>query len=153
MVSLTKGEGFGRPLLEFSLTNKPIITTNWSGHIDYLTQEYTTLLPGQLTNIHPSAANGMLIQEAQWLSVDHGHVGHYLKDMFENYKNYTDNAKRQGFHSRSKFSFDMMKKKLDTILTQKLPDFPKRVELKLPQLNRIELPKLKKVEANETPKI
>jgi hypothetical protein len=35
MVSLTKGEGFGRPLLEFSLTNKPIITTNWSGHTDY----------------------------------------------------------------------------------------------------------------------
>jgi hypothetical protein len=38
MVSLTKGEGFGRPLLEFSLVNKPIITTNWSGHIDFSTQ-------------------------------------------------------------------------------------------------------------------
>jgi len=28
MVNLTKGEGYGRPLLEFSLTKKPIITTN-----------------------------------------------------------------------------------------------------------------------------
>ena len=27
MVSLTKGEGFGRPLLEFSLTGKPIIAS------------------------------------------------------------------------------------------------------------------------------
>ena len=35
MVCLTKGEGFGRPLLEFSLTNKPIITTGWSGHTDF----------------------------------------------------------------------------------------------------------------------
>ena len=148
MVSLTKGEGFGRPLLEFSLTNKPIITTNWSGHIDYLTPEFTTLLPGQLTNIHLSTANSMLLKEAQWLSVDHGFVGHYLKDIFENYKNYTDNAKRQGFHSRTKFSFDAMKEKLDSILTNKVPDFPKRVELKLPQLKKIELPKLKKVEAN-----
>ena len=26
-LSLTKGEGFGRPLLEFSLTKKPIIST------------------------------------------------------------------------------------------------------------------------------
>jgi hypothetical protein len=26
MVSLTKGEGFGRPLLEFSLVKKPIIS-------------------------------------------------------------------------------------------------------------------------------
>jgi hypothetical protein len=27
MISLTKGEGFGRPLLEFTLTKKPLITT------------------------------------------------------------------------------------------------------------------------------
>jgi hypothetical protein len=26
MISLTKGEGFGRPLLEFTLTKKPLIT-------------------------------------------------------------------------------------------------------------------------------
>jgi hypothetical protein len=32
MISLTKGEGFGRPLLEFSLVNKPIIASGWSGH-------------------------------------------------------------------------------------------------------------------------
>jgi len=147
MVSLTKGEGFGRPLLEFSLTNKPIITTNWSGHIDYLNPEFTTLLPGQLTNVHPSAANGMLLQEAQWFSVDHGHVGHYLKDMFEDYKKYLDNAKRQGYYSRTNFSFEKMKEKLDDVLTNKLPEFPKQIQLKLPQLKKIELPKLKKVEA------
>jgi len=150
MVNLTKGEGFGRPLLEFSLVNKPIITTNWSGHIDYLNPEFTTLLPGTLTNVHPSAANNMLLQESQWFSVDHGHIGHYLKDVFENYKGYADNAKRQGFHSRSKFSFENMKEKLDKLFTNKIPDFPSRVELKLPQLKKIELPKLKKVETNET---
>jgi hypothetical protein len=55
MVSLTKGEGFGRPLLEFSLTNKPIITTNWSGHIDFLKPEFTALMGGKLRKIHPSA--------------------------------------------------------------------------------------------------
>jgi hypothetical protein len=147
MVNLTKGEGFGRPLLEFSLTNKPIITTNWSGHVDYLNPEFTTLLPGQLTNIHPSAANNMLLKEAQWFSVDHGHVGHYLKDMFENYKNYTDKAKRQGYHSRTNFSFEKMKEKLDGILTERIPEFPKQVQLSLPKLKKIELPKLKKIEA------
>jgi hypothetical protein len=57
MVSLTKGEGFGRPLLEFSLTKKPIITTNWSGHTDFLKSEFTVMLPGQMANVHPSAAN------------------------------------------------------------------------------------------------
>ena len=147
MVSLTKGEGFGRPLLEFSLTNKPIITTNWSGHTDYLNPEFITLLPGQLTNIHPTAANHMLLKEAQWFSVDNGHVGHYLKDVFENYKTYAEKAKRQGYHSRTNFSYDKMKEKLDSIFKERIPDFPKPVELKLPKLT---LPKLQKIETNET---
>ena len=147
MINLTKGEGFGRPLLEFSLTNKPIITTNWSGHTDYLNPEFVTLLPGALTKVHPTAANGMLIPEAEWFSVNYGQAGYYMKDMFENYKSYAENAKRQGFQSRTKFSYNAMKEKLDTVLTAKIPEFPKQVQLQLPKLKKIELPKLKKVEA------
>jgi len=147
MVNLTKGEGFGRPLLEFSLVNKPIITTNWSGHIDYLNPEFVTLLQGAMTKVHPSAANNMLLAEAEWFNVDHGHVGHYLKDVFENYKGYAENAKRQGFQSRTKFSFDVMKEKLGKLFTDKIPEFPKQVQLQLPKLKKIELPKLKKIEA------
>jgi hypothetical protein len=147
MVNLTKGEGFGRPLLEFSLVNKPIITTNWSGHTDYLNPEFVTLLPGNMTKVHPSTANNMLLEEAEWFSVDTGHVGHYLRDVFENYKGYAENAKRQGFQSRNKFSFDAMKEKLGKLFEDKIPEFPKQVQLNLPKLNKIELPKLKKVEA------
>jgi hypothetical protein len=147
MVNLTKGEGFGRPLLEFSLVNKPIITTNWSGHVDYLNPEFVTLLSGNMTKVHPSAANNMLLAEAEWFSVDTGHVGSYLRDVFENYKGYAENAKRQGFQSRSKFSFDAMKEKLGKLFENKIPEFPKQVQLQLPKLNKIELPKLKKVEA------
>jgi hypothetical protein len=154
MVNLTKGEGFGRPLLEFSLVNKPIITTNWSGHIDYLNPEFTTLLPGNLTKVHPSAANNMLLADAEWFSVDTGHVGHYLKDVFENYKGHAEKAKRQGFHSRTKFSFEAMKEKLGKVFEDKIPEFPKQVQLQLPKLKKVEspstptiqLPKLKKVE-------
>jgi hypothetical protein len=126
MVNLTKGEGFGRPLLEFSLVNKPIITTNWSGHIDYLNPEFVTLLQGTMAKVHPSAANNMLLAEAEWFNVEHGHVGHYLKDVFENYKGYAENAKRQGFQSRTKFSFDAMKEKLDVLFTAKIPEFLKQ---------------------------
>jgi hypothetical protein len=36
MINLTKGEGFGRPLLEFTQSKKPVIASNWSGHLDFL---------------------------------------------------------------------------------------------------------------------
>lgn len=137
MVNLTKGEGFGRPLLEFSMINKPIITTYWSGHIDYLDPEFTTLLPGILTNIHPSAANHMLLKEAQWLSVDYGTVGFYLKDVYKNYKEYKNKANRQGYKSRTEYSFDAMKNKLNNILSTRVPILPKLVELNLPKLTKI----------------
>ena len=144
MVNLTKGEGFGRPLLEFSLVKKPIITTNWSGHIDFLNSEFTNLLPGQLTPVHPSAANHMLLKESNWFSVDQGQIGHYMKDVFENYKKYTDGANRQAYKSKTEFSWVKMKDKVDELFTKNIPEFSKEVALKLPQLKKIELPKLNK---------
>jgi len=153
MVNLTKGEGFGRPLLEFSLVNKPIITTNWSGHIDYLNPEFVTLLPGTMTKVHPSAANNMLLADAEWFSVDTGHVGHYLKDVFENYKGYAEKAKRQGFQSRNRFSYEAMKEKLDMIFTIKIPEFPKQVQLQLPKLKKLGLPEMKKIELPKLKKV
>ena len=145
MVSLTKGEGFGRPLLEFTLNKKPLITTGWSGQMDFLNPEFTTLIGGQLTNVHPSSVNQWLLAESQWLSPDHGQIGHFLKDVFENYKNYTDGAKRQAFYSKTNFSWDKMKEKLADFLTKNVPEFPAEVKLKIPSIKKIELPKLEKI--------
>jgi glycosyltransferase involved in cell wall biosynthesis len=145
MVSLTKGEGFGRPLLEFTLSKKPMITTAWSGQMDFLNPEFNNLIGGQLTPVHPSTKNHFLIPESKWLSPDLGQIGFYLKDVFENYKNYTDKAKRQAFKSKNEFSWDKMKDKIDEILTKYVSDIPKQVELNLPQLKKVELPKLQKI--------
>jgi len=144
MVSLAKGEGFGRPLLEFTQSKKPIITTAFSGPLDFLNKEFVTFINGTLTNVHPSAANQWLVQDAKWFTPDPGQVGFYIKDMFENYKNYVDGGKRQGFYAKTNFSFEKMVEKLDEHL-KRIPEIPKQVALKLPQLKKIELPKLQKV--------
>ena len=143
MISFTKGEGFGRPLLEFSTSKKPIIASNWSAHTEFLNKEFVSLINGKLENVHPSAAvKDMILTEAEWFQVDSGQVGYYLRDVFENYKNYLDGAKRQAYKSKTEFSWDKMKEKLDTILTNRIPEFPKEVKLSLPKL---ELPKLEKI--------
>tara|TARA_R110001632_G_scaffold42647_4_gene108005 strand:+ start:1815 stop:3095 length:1281 start_codon:yes stop_codon:yes gene_type:complete len=142
MISLTRGEGFGRPLLEFSLTGKPIITTNWSGHIDFLNPEFTTLLGGQLSEIHPTAqVKDMLIEGSKWFSPNHMEVGTKFKDVFENYKKYIDGGKRQAYHSKTNFSFNMMQNLLGKTLDSNIPEIAKQVPLQLPKL---ELPKLQK---------
>ena len=139
MISLTKGEGFGRPLLEFSLTGKPIIATNWSGHTDFLKPNLSVMLGGQLENVHPSAANNWLIKESQWFKVNDGEVGKSLKEVYKKYKKYITQAKQQKNFSKSKFSFEGMVNLINT-LTSKIPNFPKQIELTLPKLT---LPTLK----------
>lgn len=147
MINLTKGEGFGRPLLEFSLTRKPIITTNWSGHLDFLDPNFITLLPGQLHNLDDSSViKDMLMKEFQWFGVDQNAAMSVMADIFKNYKPYKEGAVKQAKRSTTKFSFEKMKEQLDGYLTQYVPDFPKEIKLELPKLKKIELPKLKKLE-------
>lgn len=146
MVTLTKGEGFGRPLLEFSLVNKPIIASGWSGQVDFLDKEFTKLIGGTLTQVHPSAAiDKMILRESSWFTPDPIEVGRALKEVYDDYDKWKTAAKRQGHKSRTQFSYDNMRETVDNLLSQYVPEFPKQVQLKLPQLKKIELPKLQKV--------
>lgn len=146
MISFTKGEGFGRPLLEFTLSEKPVIASGWSGHIDFLDKEASVLVGGELKPIHSSAVvPNMLIEDSQWFTPNDAQVGHALKEMFENYKTFLPGAKKQASISKNKFSLDKMTETLTRILDEKTKPIPKFIPLELPKLNKIELPKLKKL--------
>jgi len=136
MISLTKGEGFGRPLLEFTLAKKPIIATAYSGHIDFLYMENTCLIGGTLKQIHPSAVvDNLLIKESSWFSPDVKQAEFYLRDVYEKYSKYEEKAKKQAHQSKTKFSFEEMK----TLLATYLDKIPKQVGLTLPKLKKIEI--------------
>jgi len=156
-VSFTHGEGFGRPLLEASLSEKPVIAPNWSGHVDFLNKD-AILLPGSLNEVkEESLMKGMHIKETQWFTVNYNYASKVLKDVFNNYSKYTVKAKKLAIVNQTKFSLDAMTKKFEQILDRYLPNFeepPKQVPLELPKLKKvggsteppkIELPKLKKV--------
>ena len=144
MVSLTKGEGFGRPLLEFSLSKKPIIASGWSGHMDFLKPEYNIIVGGQLTPVHSSTQNQFIVnKDFKWFSPDHGQIGHALKDVFENYKKYKDLGKRQAYHSKSNFSWSSMKNLLSLILDKNIPEIPSEINLKMPLVDNVKFPEIK----------
>lgn len=142
MIYLGHGEGYGRPLLEFSAIKKPIIATAWSGHTDFLFMEHVAMIGGKLQQIHPSAAvQNMLLPESSWFYIDEKQAEFYMKDVFEKYEKYLEKAKRQAHKSRSQFSMEKMKEALIPYLDK----VPAAEGLKLPQLKKIELPKLQAV--------
>ena len=141
-VSLTKGEGFGRPFLEFSLVNKPIIASAWSGQTGFLDKDLVRYVRGDLRNVHTSAVvKNMILKESQWFTPDSADVGQAYRDVYKNYKQWAVKAKKQGHKSRTKFSYEAMTETLKTILDT-IPTMPKQVQLQLPKL---QLPKLKKI--------
>ena len=153
-VTLTHGEGFGRPLLEATISQKPVIAPNWSGHLDFLPKSSAVLLNGGLQPVGKgSVPADFYVDGSQWFTVNYQGASMVLKDVYKNYKQYTLNAKKLGIVNKSKFSLDAMTKKLGEILDRYVPEFPKQVQLQLPKLKKttnkepkkLKLPKLKKV--------
>ena len=157
-VSFTKGEGFGRPLAEASLSEKVIIAPNWSGQADFL--KHTIRLEGQLTNVHPSAVwENVILAESQWFSVNYKHAQDALKFAFDkkNAKACSVLAKRQARYVKDNFMMKNMEERLTGYLDQYASGVAVEVPLQLPklqkvststepQLPKLKLPKLKKVE-------
>jgi glycosyltransferase involved in cell wall biosynthesis len=147
-VLFSKGEGFGRPYMEFTQSKKPVIASAYSGHVDFLDPEFSVLVEGQLTEIHPSAVvKNMLIEGSKWFSVDPVEASMALTDVYENYKVYEEKGKRLGYKIKTNFSFEQMAELLGKYLNENVPSIPKKMELKLPQLKKIELPKLNLAES------
>lgn len=134
-VSFTKGEGFGRPLLEQAITGKPVITTNWSGHVDFIRPEYNVLLGGELKPIHKSAANQWLLKEAQWFNVNSEVASKALKDVYKNYKKYIEQSRKQTQFLKSNFSQDKMTELLGKYMSKVTPTV--NIPLQLPKLKKI----------------
>jgi len=138
MLSFTKGEGFGRPLLEFTLTQKPLLASGWSGHIDFLDPEFANLIPGEVKQVDKSAVNDFILEQGGWFNIDQGYAINLMKDVFENYKKYLPKAKQLAFRNKNNFSLEEMTNKIDVIFEALIP---KKVELVLPKIDKIELPK------------
>lgn len=136
-VSLTKGEGYGRPIAEFCTSKKPVITSAWSGPLDFLNPNFSVLIRGEVKQVHPSAVvKGLIMPEASWFYPDHSAANKALVDVFENYSKYEEMGKRQGYKIKTEFSYDNMVLLLGTYLEKY---GPKNVELVLPKLKKIQL--------------
>jgi len=139
MFSLTHGEGFGRPLLEFSVTGKPTIAPNWSGHIDFL-NNYAFRIPGELKEVHKSVVQKELIDEDhRWFYSDYNYASKLLKDIYRKYKQFLVTSRKQRKYVKDNFTLDIMSEQFKEIINSNIPE---SVKLKLPKLK---LPKLEKV--------
>jgi glycosyltransferase involved in cell wall biosynthesis len=69
LVTTTRGEGFGLPILEAAASGLPVIATDWSAHTEYLQDKYTSL-KSSLVDVHSSRIdNRLFVKGSQWAEV------------------------------------------------------------------------------------
>lgn len=134
MVTTTRGEGFGRPLLEFSAIGKPIIASNWSGHLDFLNQKFTHLLFGKKVDVPASEANTWIVQGSQWFEVDQVSLTTKLSEVYENYEGQLPKANRQQQYVLRKFTIEKMDELVASLSDEVEVKTPTQVQVKLPKL-------------------
>ena len=135
MISFTRGEGFGRPLLEFTTTGKPIIASGWSGQRDFLDVDKSFLLGGTLEQVHKSAAiKDMILEEAAWFKPNDNEVANAWKVSTKQYAKLLANSKKQKSRTLREFTFKNMTDKLKEILDSNI-EIVEQIQLNLPSLN------------------
>ena len=154
-LSFTKGEGFGRPLLEASMSEKPIIASGWSGHLDFLDKDRAMLVGGDLTEVHDSVVwEPIIVKGSSWFSVDHGQAMNGMAAVASNYREFKNKAYDLAVANKKQFSYEAIRDRAHILLDQYIPDFPDTVDIKLPSLQNVgsgaqgagpTLPKLSKV--------
>jgi len=155
-ITCTHGEGFGRPMLEASCCDLPVIATKWSGHLDFLTDSESMLIDGFLKEVPKSALwPPIVVEPSKWFNVNEADVVRKIRTFHKKRKLIQKKATRLGKRNRREFSLKAMADKFNGIINDVLKEVPQAVSLNLPKLKKvggdspqpakIKLPKLKKV--------
>jgi hypothetical protein len=147
MLSFAKGEGYGRPMAEFTLTGKPIIASGWSGQMDFLPAEHSVLLEGSLTQVDESAADQFCMKEAQWFTVNYSNAANKIYDVFNKYDSYLDKSKGLRENTLKNFTLDNMHDKFTQLMDTYVKKQPQLVPFNIPKVNasKMQIPKLNKL--------
>lgn len=109
MITLTKGEGFGRPVVEFASLGKPVIASAWSGYTDVLPKDGPFYVGGIMKQVHPSAVQEhVILAESSWFSVDTQVASKAMVDVFENYAVWKHKAEKVAKHVVDNYSLEKM---------------------------------------------
>lgn len=112
-ISLTSGEGWGRPVAEAIACDLPVMVTGWSGHMDFM--KLSTPIPFKLSPV-PSLGLPWFQRGMRWAYVNVEETINMMKDCVDNYDKYKTIAKEEGERFRRDFNKEITYEKLIKLL-------------------------------------
>jgi glycosyltransferase involved in cell wall biosynthesis len=91
LVSLHRSEGFGLPLAEAMLLGKPVIATNYSGNLAFMTQQNSLLVDYEIVEITDS---GPIYRKGnRWAEPSEKHAAALMREVFDERDKALDRAR------------------------------------------------------------
>ena len=118
LVSTSHGEGFGLPIFEAAYNQLPVVATNWSGHLDFLTisdprdnvfskKSFFAEVDYSLAKIPDHVAWEDIIEEnSQWAYPKESSFKDQIRKVYSNYGLYKKKAKKLQEHVLRHFTED-----------------------------------------------
>jgi glycosyltransferase involved in cell wall biosynthesis len=113
LVSTTHGEGFGFPMFDATLNEIPVIATDWSGHLDFLSAPDDSGKEKKLFakvdfELKPVAQEhvwqGVLEAGTSWAYPISTSVKSRMREVYKDYPRFKTWAKKLAAHNKEKFS-------------------------------------------------
>ena len=114
--SATRGEGYGLPLIEAAVAGKPIVATNWSGHLEFLQRENFGNVDYDLVEISESKVDGRIFQKGfRWANPLETSFKSEVRKVYTDYKTAKEKAKIMKKHIQFNFNSGAIEKKYDEL--------------------------------------
>jgi len=117
LLSLSHGEGFGLPIFEAAYYGLPVITTEWSGPMDFMycpnkegkVKPHFARVDFTLGPIQQEAVwQGVLEKDTMWAFPNHLSAKEAMREVYKNHDRFRGQAKRLAAHVEKQFSNDKM---------------------------------------------
>lgn len=109
----THGEGFGMPIFEAVQAELPVVATDWSGHLDFLSakdddgddKKLFAKVDYELKQINPAHVwQGVMEANTGWAYVNVGSLRSRMREVYKNHGRFKSWAKKLAAYNKEKFS-------------------------------------------------
>lgn len=114
-VGATRGEGYGLPMIDAAAAGLPVVATNWSGHLDFLKDNFLKV-DYNLVNIRKEKADNRIFFEGfKWADPIELDFKEKIRNAYENYSDCKNTAERLKKDVRVNFSSEKIKSMYDEL--------------------------------------
>jgi glycosyltransferase involved in cell wall biosynthesis len=117
IVSPTRGEGYGLPLIDAAAAGMPVVATNWSGHLEFLEHDLFYPVEYTLKEINKSRIdNRIFLKGFKWANPKRDSFIRNVLSVYQNQEKANEKSRKLLKKIRNNFNKNEIKKRYDHIL-------------------------------------